>query len=117
MLQTNPGNAGSQDEVRQPRQCRLAGAQMCVERLPPQDIIVRNISSRGAGAASRGQPPLADETVSIRFANGQSIVGVVKWVDGQSFGIELSRDIDIPALANSLQRVHEKTNAAANWEV
>ena len=102
---------------REARQRRLIRAQMCSDRLPQQDIIIRNLSPRGIGGASRGLPPMQDEKVAVLLPDGQNITGWISWIDGQSFGIKLDRDLDLQSLAASIQRINELTDASTTWEV
>jgi hypothetical protein len=63
------------------------------ERLAEQTIIVRNLSSRGIGARAKGTLPMEGEEVFLQF-NGREIVGRVRWVLGDRFGIHLRDPID-----------------------
>ena len=102
---------------REPRQRRLVRAQMYSDRLPQQDIIIRNLSLRGIGGASRGLPPMQDERVAVLLPDGQKVTGSIGWIDGLSFGIRLDLDLDLQSLAASIQRTNELTDASPNWEV
>lgn len=105
------------DSAREPRQRRLARAQMFNDRLPGVDILIRNISGRGIGAASRGLPPLKGEKLSILLPHHEKVTGLVRWVDGQSFGFELDRDLNLNALADYLQNQIKMDGASPDWEV
>lgn len=112
------GNIVAADaSVREPRQRRLVCAQMHSDRLPQQDIIIRNLSLRGIGGASRGLPPMQDERVVVLLPDGQNNTGMISWIDGLSFGIKLDRDLDLQSLAASILRTNELTDASTNWEV
>lgn len=52
------------------------------------DIMVRNVSARGLNAAARGEPPRLNEVVTVHLPEGQTHWGIVRWVDGNLFGIE-----------------------------
>ena len=103
--------------AREPRQRRLVRAQMYRDRLPLNDIIIRNLSLRGIGGASRDILPILDERVAVLLPDGQNITGWISWIDGQSFGIKLDRDLDLQSLAASILRTNELTDASTNWEV
>ena len=103
--------------AREPRQRRLVRAQMYRDRLPLNDIIIRNLSLRGIGGASRDILPILDERVAVLLPDGQNITGWISWIDGQSFGIKLDRNLDLQSLAASIQRKNDITDASPNWEV
>lgn len=105
------------DCVRAPRQRRLIRARMFNDRLPAQDILIRNISCQGIGAASRGLPPMKGEKLSVLLPHHEEITGLVRWVDGLSFGIDLDRDLDPQALADTIKRQNELAGASTDWEV
>lgn len=52
------------------------------------DVIVRDISSRGLSAAAVGDPPAPNEIVRARLDDGRELWGLVRWADGNLFGIE-----------------------------
>ena len=56
------------------------------------EVLVRDISARGISAAARGDPPAANEIVSVRLPDGQEYWGLVRWVDGNLFGVEFQMD-------------------------
>jgi hypothetical protein len=88
------------------------------ERLPAHDILIRNISARGIGAGSRtGTPPLLGERVCVRLPDGQTIVGTVRWVAAQDFGIALNAAISLPDLFASLHKAKLMADAGADFVV
>ena len=52
------------------------------------DIMVRNVSARGLNAAARGEPPQINEVVTVHLPEGHVHWGIVRWVDGNLFGVE-----------------------------
>lgn len=60
---------------------------------PKQPIYVRNVSSRGLGGRVKGVAPAEGEEVVIELS-GKSMVGRVRWVRGDRFGIHLRDAID-----------------------
>ena len=52
------------------------------------DVIVRDISSRGLSAAAKGPPPALDEVVQARLEDGRELWGLVRWREGNLFGVE-----------------------------
>ena len=69
--------------------CDLAG----------QDIIIRNISAHGLGARSKGAIPHPNDAVRIEMEAYGSVEGVVRWVKGNLFGVELTSALN-PELLN-----------------
>lgn len=53
-----------------------------------QDIMVRDLSSRGLSATASRVPPGAGEIVSMLLPDDRLFWGIVRWVDGAQFGIE-----------------------------
>lgn len=51
-------------------------------------VIVRDISSRGLSAAALGDPPALNEVVRARLEDGRELWGLVRWADGNLFGVE-----------------------------
>jgi hypothetical protein len=108
----------SPDLVREARERRLIRAEMRSDRLPPHDILIRNVSSRGLGANSRGTlPPIAGEQVLIRLPDGQMVEARVRWTVGMGFGVELDSPINLPALFAAMQRLKDLADIGATFEV
>jgi len=42
---------------------------------------------------------------------------LVRWVYGESFGVELDRDLNLHALADALQNQIKMDGASTDWEV
>lgn len=53
-----------------------------------QDVMVRDISATGMSAVARTAPPAADEIVTVTLPDGSCVWGLVRWVEGQAFGVE-----------------------------
>ncbi|MES2493885.1 MAG: PilZ domain-containing protein [Pseudomonadota bacterium] len=54
-----------------------------------QDVMVRDISAAGMSAVARTEAPAPNEIVTVRLPDGSRVWGVVRWVDGRAFGVEL----------------------------
>ncbi|GAM04421.1 histidine kinase [Novosphingobium sp. MBES04] len=68
------------------RQCaRFALTDACGQ---PIEVMVRDISSRGLSAAALGTPPPAESVVRARLEDGQELWGLVRWREGNLFGVE-----------------------------
>ena len=52
------------------------------------DVVVRDISSRGLSAAAAGNPPAENEVVRAQLEDGRELWGLVRWTDGNLFGVE-----------------------------
>lgn len=63
------------------------------QRLPEQMIYIRNLSSRGIGGRTRGIAPLEGEEVFLQLES-RTLVGRVRWVRGDRFGIHLRDPIE-----------------------
>lgn len=51
-------------------------------------VIVRDISSHGLSAAAAGVPPQLNEVVRARLEDGREVWGLVRWREGNLFGVE-----------------------------
>lgn len=52
------------------------------------EVIVRDISSKGLSAAAAGNPPAENTVVRARLEDGRELWGLVRWTDGNLFGVE-----------------------------
>ncbi|MDE2405260.1 MAG: histidine kinase [Sphingomonadales bacterium] len=59
-----------------------------------QDIMVRDFSSKGFSAATRGTAPHRDEVVTVLLPDNRALWGIVRWVKGNVFGVEF--DVNTP---------------------
>nr|WP_314467670.1 histidine kinase [uncultured Novosphingobium sp.] len=74
--------------LRERRRGRCAHVTLMDSQGRPIDVIVRNVSSRGLSAAAAGQPPACNEVVRAAMDDGRELWGLVRWVDGNLFGVE-----------------------------
>lgn len=81
--------------TRDERRGHILTATMYNKRLREQTIIIRNMSSRGIGARTRDILPMEGEEVFV-LLDGHELVGRVRWVQGDRFGIYLRDPIDRP---------------------
>jgi hypothetical protein len=102
---------------RKTRHLRLLRAQFSSPQHGTHDMLIRNVSSRGLGAATRGRSPLKDERVAIHLPFGTQISGVVRWVAGRSFGIEFDENFDLEACAQIFERWNESMQFSKSWQV
>ncbi|PNU03858.1 PilZ domain-containing protein [Novosphingobium guangzhouense] len=72
-------------ERRRRRCTRFALTDSLGRRIP---VIVRDISSRGLSAAASGQAPRINEVVRATLDDGREVWGLVRWRDGNLFGVE-----------------------------
>lgn len=59
------------------------------------EVMVRDISSRGLSAAALGAPPALNEVVRARLRDGSEVWGLVRWSEGNLFGVEFDTRSDI----------------------
>ena len=107
-------DAGSRQ--RETRHRRLMMARIADGRMRGQDIVIRNISRRGLGAATQGLFPLEGERLSILLPTGPTVTGIVRWCDGPSFGLALDAEMDTDSLAD-VKRKLKPAPAEPVWEV
>ena len=81
-----------------------------------QEIVIRNISRRGLGAATQGAFPTVGDCLVIKLPTGPTITGVVRWADGPSFGLSLDVDMDTDSLAD-VKKALRMPAAEPGWEV
>lgn len=55
-------------------------------------VMVRDISSRGLSAAALDTPPPVDSIVRAALANGTEVWGLVRWNEGNLFGVEFDTE-------------------------
>jgi len=76
------------------RSSRLFIAYLSNERLPRHQVVIRNVSIEGVGVRSKHEAPFVGEMVHLDLANQDVREGVVRWVDGEKMGIELSTPLN-----------------------
>lgn len=94
-------------EQRQPRQSRLVKAALACARLGQFDVTVRNVSETGIG----GQAPCPlhiGERITVFLPGHDPMLGTVRWVAGNRFGIETDKAIE----ATRLRAAHGSGAAA-----
>ena len=85
---------GSSDlRHRDKRDGHLLHATIQSNRMGERPIIIRNLARRGIGARTLGVAPIEGEEVVVRF-DGRELIGRVRWVRGQRFGIHMRDVID-----------------------
>ena len=80
-------------------------------------VMVRNLSERGLGLTCKDMPPLQGEVVTIALPGSSEMQGLVRWVRGDSFGMELSGPVDTTNIATAMQRELARAQEASGWEV
>lgn len=73
---------------REARRQRLARVTLRDGHAREVQAMVRDVSSRGFSALAQGHVPDPDEVVSVCLPDGTELWGVVRWVDGNRFGVE-----------------------------
>lgn len=101
---------------RELRHRRLMMARISSPRIIDQDIVIRNISQRGLGAATQGIFPALGEQLVVKLPDGQALTGIVRWADGPSFGLALDIELNPEDLADVKSKALVK-GSAPTWEV
>jgi len=102
--------------AREPRTRTYIGAMIFGDRIPDQRIVVRNISSWGIGADTRGHLPEVGEQVMLIFPNAIDAGGMVRWVSGRSFGVQFDRAIDMRVFSDLIKEFNAGFEFALRWE-
>lgn len=90
-------SASESAEKRQPRQSRLVKAALENDRFGRFDITVRNVSQTGIGG--RAPHGLArGDRLTVHLPGHRAMMGTVRWVVDQCFGIETDEEIRIDQL-------------------
>ena len=85
--------------VREGRRCKLVGATLGLPDGTTSEIMIRNISTEGLGAFTRGNVPEVGSGVSVTIAAIGTFSGTIRWRDGQAFGIELDASLAADEIA------------------
>lgn len=94
--EANPASPAP-DEKRQPRQSRLVKAALACQRLGQFDVTIRNVSLTGVG----GQGPHVmqiGERITVFLPGHEAMLGTVRWVAGNRFGIETDKPVETARL-------------------
>ena len=90
---TGNGDLPDGQAGRESRSSRFFAATMEAPGLPPQQIAVRNVSPHGLGARAELVPEMG-AMVTINLAGVGDVVGDVRWVTGNRFGVKLDGTIE-----------------------
>ncbi|WP_395329839.1 histidine kinase [Novosphingobium sp. BL-8H] len=52
------------------------------------EVMIRDVSSRGFSAAAVGAAPAINEVIRAVLDDGREVWGLVRWADGNLFGVE-----------------------------
>lgn len=88
------------DEKRQPRQSRLVKGSLGCQRLGRFDVTIRNVSQTGIG----GQGPHSlniGERMTVFLPGHEPMLGTVRWVSGNRFGLETDKPVETMRLRAS----------------
>lgn len=112
---TSEATACASERERPLRHRRMIIARMSGYRAVDQEIVIRNVSRRGLGAATQGVVQARGERVLVRLNDGLEITGVVRWRDGPCFGLALDCEIEPAMLADVERTVRAAIDPV--WEV
>jgi len=103
--------------VRDARQPRIISARLVMRSSEQQDVVIRNISSTGLGARTKGPAPARGERVTVILPGDQILNGTVRWFARNSFGLELDTPLSPEALAEALQHKAHVAQMNGEWHV
>lgn len=92
-----PPASSPPDEKRQPRQSRLVKAALACSRLGQFDVTIRNVSETGIGGQAPGALQIG-ERVTVFLPGHEPMLGTVRWVAGNRFGIETDQPVETSRL-------------------
>ena len=103
---------GRPDQEREKRmRCLLRGT-MVDERNIATEIVIRNVSRHGIGAAIRqGRQLRVPQNVAISLPNDVIAWGETRWISEQNFGVLLEHEIDADRIINANQRKSDVADA------
>lgn len=96
---------------------RLLNARLIRKHGGTLPIVIRNISRSGLGAMCSKLALLHCERVKIVLPTHVEVSGIVRWVNGRHFGVELTHALDVDLLASQMRILHELKRAEAAWDV
>lgn len=102
-----PPASAPPDEQRQPRQSRLVKAALACTRLGQFDVTIRNVSETGIGGQAPGALHIG-ERITVFLPGHEPMLGTVRWVAGNRFGIQTDRPVE----ASRLRAAHGSGAAA-----
>lgn len=94
MAQAHFGRFKATPIFRESRRRGLSRLTIVIAGGSPQEILVRDFSSRGFSAAAQGEPPPADAIVTALMPDGRALWGIVRWRERNLFGVEF--DVNSP---------------------
>lgn len=103
-------------EKRQPRQARLVKAALGCQRLGRFDVTLRNVSETGIG----GQGPHIlniGERMTVFLPGHEPMLGTVRWVSGNRFGIETDKPVDTMRFRASHGDDLRTTDSVADFQI
>lgn len=103
-------------EKRQPRQARLVKAALGCQRLGRFDVTLRNVSETGIG----GQGPHIlniGERMTVFLPGHEPMLGTVRWVSGNRFGIETDKPVETMRFRASHGDDLRTTDSVADFQI
>ena len=110
-------NKLSGTSTREERRARLVRGTLRQANGTVIPILVRNLSERGLGINCKTKPPQRGETVLISLPGSNELDGMVRWVRGHDFGVELSGTVDAEELAAAIREGLARIKEAGDWQV
>ncbi|NIJ38085.1 hypothetical protein FHR22_002788 [Sphingopyxis panaciterrae] len=103
-------------DQRQPRQARLVKAALGCVRLGQFDITIRNVSQSGVGGQSPHMLHIG-ERLTVYLPGHDPMMGTVRWVVEQRFGIETDVEIHPGRLRGALGEGLTTADGKAEFQI
>lgn len=94
-----PEEQDNRRKARTARTARMFSGTLRGEGIPPQNIVVRNLSPTGLSARSNATPPPVGTAVILALGAFDDVDATVLWVRAERFGVQFATEID-PSLYN-----------------
>ena len=111
-----PTASSAPDEKRQPRQSRLVKGSLGCQRLGRFDVTIRNVSETGIG----GQGPHSlniGERMTVFLPGHEPMLGTVRWVSGNRFGLETDKPVETMRLRASHGDDLRTTDSVTDFQI
>ena len=105
-------------KAREPRQRKLLRGALIDDHNRPHDIVIRNVSTFGLSGTLREPIHLhVGQMVAIELPGNQIVEGVIRWVNGPTFGAALETAIDSDTVGACVQQGAKPLVYNQKWEV
>ena len=105
------------EKARGSRSTRIIRAQLVDKFVTTHDIMIWNVSKNGIGASMDGNPPRTGSDVTLILFDAPPLLGKIRWVEDNAFGIVLEDDLSLEFMSDLIKRKHELMTPRTDWEV